>query len=294
MRNQPTYWLNMDSTGVTLHESGCAYVEKWARPPKWREFHTEEAARRSTGRSIQECKDCFRQVPRPGNGLDSPYHVVQEIAMRINSDIAKDPAQNWESVRDRIKADFADEFRVLYNRALIRSPDGSDLLAQAVGGIASKVRSETVRKMRDALMSAFENPPKIRALWSSTRQDIINKNKAAIGMLAQHDPSAPDGDALLNAALQELSGRVWLVDAPEVAPDAQFLTTRRPKPPQPDPPNGGDNGRKSRQPPNWLKWLQIVVALLAAVATLIGVTVWDILPIPIPCNLPIFSWLPRC
>ena len=223
-------------------------------------------------------------------GTPNQFEAVQKVTRRIQSALAEDRAQSWESVRDRIKADFAEEFRVLYNRALIRSPDGSDLIAEVAGGIAPQVRSATVGKMRDALVSAVENAPRVGALWSSTRQEIISANSAAIGMLAQYDISAPDGDALLKEALQELSGRVWLVDAPEVAPNARFLTNRCPEPPPPvPPPNNGVSGPTPR-----LKWLHIALTTLAAVATLIGVTVWDILPIPIPCDLPIFSLLPRC
>ena len=227
-------------------------------------------------------------------GTSSHFEVVQKVTRRIESALSEDRTQSWESVRDRIKADFADEFRVLYNRALIRSPDGSDLIAEVVGGIAPQVRSDTVREMRDALVFAVENAPRVGALWSSTRQDIICENNAAIGMLAQYDQSAQDGDALLNGALQELRGRVWLVDRCDVVPGrkVKYLTNQPPECGKSNKCNGGEPKNGGWQILPILKWVAALLSIAAAIATLIGVTVWDILPIP--CDLPIFSWLPRC
>ena len=228
-------------------------------------------------------------------GTSSHFEVVQKVTRRVESALSEDRAQSWESVRDQIKSDFSDEFRVLYNRALIRSPDGSDLIAEVVGDISPQVRGDTVREMRDALVFAVENAPRVGALWSSTRQDIIGENNAAIGMLAEYDSSAPDGDALLNGALQELRCKVYLVDRCDVAPgrNVKYLTNQPPV--ECKKPNGV-NGNGKPENGGWpiLKRVAVLLGIAAAIAGLIDVTVWDILPIPIPCDLPLFSWLPRC
>ena len=227
----------------------------------------------------------------------SRFEVVQKVTRRIKSALAEDRAQSWESVRDRIKTDFAEEFRVLHKRTQITYPDGSDLIAEVVGDIAPQVPGDTVRKMRDALVSAADNSPRPGALWSSTRKEIISKNSMAIGMLAQHDQSAPDGDALLSEALQELSGRVWFVTHKVGGEERKYLTNRRPaeheKRDECD--EGNDGGKTETE--GWpilliLRWVAVLLSITAAIAALIGVTVWDILPIP--CDLPLFSWLPRC
>ena len=66
-----SYWLNMDSAGFMLHKGSCGHVKAWAKPPKWKEFPDEEAARESTTAAIHECRDCFQseRIPddlRPG------------------------------------------------------------------------------------------------------------------------------------------------------------------------------------------------------------------------------------
>ena len=56
------YWINFDPpTGVNrLHRGDCEHVRKWARPPKWRRFETEEDARNAVAESrLRECKDCL-------------------------------------------------------------------------------------------------------------------------------------------------------------------------------------------------------------------------------------------
>ena len=53
-----SYWLNIDSTGVTLHKGSCGHVKAWAKPPKWKKFSSKESAQESTGRTIQECAIC--------------------------------------------------------------------------------------------------------------------------------------------------------------------------------------------------------------------------------------------
>ena len=228
--------------------------------------------------------------------------IVQSQASRIRSDTVRkmrdalvaalgdgnSPTAEWTEV----KADIQKANRLALG--ILSSVGENDPLPEVVRNQVPQARSETVRKMRRALVAAVENAPMNKEVWSKARQDIIGKNSAAIGMLAQHSQSAPDGDALLKEALQELSGRVCLVDAPEVAPNAKFLTNQCPEPSPPPRPQRLKWVRSVLPPWIWLKWLHIVLTTLAAVATLIGVTVWDILPIPIPCDLPIFSLLPRC
>ncbi len=355
MRNQPTYWLNMDSTGVTIHESGCVHVQKWARPPKWKEFPTEEAARSSTGRAIRECRDCI-QVPDPGNG--GPYHVVQEMAMRIQSALAEDPAQGWESVSERIKEEFAAKSRVLYNRALIDCPDGSDLLAQAVGGIeaqvrsgtalkmevaiesaladgnstsdewtevkagiqrdnrlalgmlasvgasdplaeavrsqAPRIRSETVSKMRDALTDAVPIHSSRMELWNPIREIALSENRLAIGALREMGEISNNGAGLLDEALRQTDLKIVVRrDIDPSGRPVEYLAgsqAKLPENPECEKPPGKGNGGRSNF--DILRLAAVLLSIAAAIATLIGVTVWDILPIP--CDLPIFSLLPRC
>ena len=59
--DQSSFWLNVNAAGVKLHKGDCGYVKEWApgHPNNWTEYPTEEAARRSTPRTIQECGICF-------------------------------------------------------------------------------------------------------------------------------------------------------------------------------------------------------------------------------------------
>ena len=341
----------MDSTGVTLHESGCAHVKKWAQPPKWKEFLTVEAAKLSTGRAIRECGDCV-QAPGPINGPGVLYPVVQKITMRIKSALAEDPAQIWESVRDRIRADFADEFRVLYNSAQIDYPDGSDLIAEVVGDIAPQVRSETVRnletaiestlmdgnlaksewaeikagilrdnrlalgmlssvgasepfpeavrsqapririaivrKMRDALTDAVPNHSSRMELWNPIRKIALSENCLATGALREIGDISDSGAGLLDEALRQTDLRIVVrCDIDPSGRPVEYLAgaqAQLPENPECEKPNESRSNLR----------LVVVLLSIAAIATLIGVTVWDILPIPIPCDLPVFSLLPRC
>ena len=55
------YWLNHDSTRVTLHREDCRHAEKWARPPKWERFENEEKAGAFTGRDVHLCHTCVKE-----------------------------------------------------------------------------------------------------------------------------------------------------------------------------------------------------------------------------------------
>ena len=230
------------------------------------------------------------------------YQVVQGMARGIESALANAPSQSWESTRDRIKADFAAESCALYKQAQCSYPDGSDLIVAVVQGIAPQVQSDTVRKMRVALVSAVENAPRNEVLWREVRRDIISENNAAIGMLAQHAPSALDGYALLDEARSQTGLRIVCKYGIDLDPGLPVEYLARPEA------NGQETSECEKPEPRWrkrirrffdslfggLRWVGVLLSIIAAIATLIGVTVWDILPIPIPCDLPIFSLLPRC
>ena len=59
----PYYWLNVDSTRVTMHRSSCEYIVTWAGREKveggWRPFETIEEGEAFTSRSIHFCQRCF-------------------------------------------------------------------------------------------------------------------------------------------------------------------------------------------------------------------------------------------
>ena len=56
--NPRSYWLNHDSTRVTLHKGTCGHV-RWAKKPKWEDFPNEKDARASTRSKIHNCQDCM-------------------------------------------------------------------------------------------------------------------------------------------------------------------------------------------------------------------------------------------
>ena len=224
MRNQPTYWLNNDSTGVTLHESGCAYVQEWAHPPKWKEFPTVEAARASTRRAIRECGVCMPLGREPGpitcwgprdtskqpNSV-SRYDVVERMAARVMSEIRDNPESDWASASGRIKREFARESEALYSQAQCAYLDGSDLISDAAAGRAPQIRDDVVGNMKTALVAEIENSRLGMALWSSVKEKILRDNRLAIGALRESGASsAPDvsdliGDALNNSGLRVVS-----------------------------------------------------------------------------------------
>ena len=215
MRNQPTYWLNMDSAGVTLHESACSYVINWAKPPKWKEFSTEEAARASTLRAIRDCRDCMSRHGVGGGFPPTPpvsrYDVVERMAARVMSEIRDNPESDWASVSERIKREFAGESETLYSQAQCDYPDGSDLIREAAAGRAPQIRNDAIGKIRAALVAEIENSRRGMALWSSVKEKILRDNRLAIGALREIGASsAPDvsdliGDALDNSGLRIVS-----------------------------------------------------------------------------------------
>ena len=104
-QSDDSYWLNMDSTGVVLHKGSCGHVRTSARPPKWKNFSSKESAQESTGRTIQECKDCFqseridfepRDVPEPPPPSGSSYWVYED---KVNSyaRVHKETSPCWQS-----------------------------------------------------------------------------------------------------------------------------------------------------------------------------------------------------
>ena len=284
MRNQPTYWLNNDSTGVTLHESGCAYVRKWARPPKWKEFPTTEAARNSTRRAIRDCGDCMSP------GFVSRYEVVERMAARVMSEIRENPESDWAFASERIKREFAGESATLYCQAQCDYRDGSDLIAEAVAHEASQIQDIAVGNMKTALVSAVENSPRGMALWSSVKEDILRENNLAIGALREYGLSAPDGSDLVGDALDASGLRI--VSRCDVLPGrkVKYIMKGRGKDPCPEEKRKGDVW-----PPRLLRsltWVHVIIGIAAALSALIGITIWDI--IPIPCDLWPFYQLPRC
>lgn len=233
------------------------------------------------------------------------FDVVQGMTRRIESAIAEDPAQSWESVRERIKGEFAAESRILYNRAVCQYPDGSDLLAEAVGRIAPQIRGETVRKMRDALTNAVPNHSSRMALWSQVREIALSENRLSIGALREIGEISDNGAGLLDQALSQTDLRIVLRCDIDPARPVEYLAGPQAKMPEKpecektDERNGDgetENGDGDCKTPlsTILRRVAVLLIITAAIAALIDVTVWDILPNPIPCDLPIFSWLPRC
>ena len=299
MGNKPTYWLNNDSTGVTLHESGCVHVQKWAQPPKWVEFPTSEAARASTRRAIRECGDC---MGRPGGGgcFVSRYEVVNGMAARVMSEIRENPESDWASASERIKREFACESETLYSQSQCDYADGSDLLKEAASQQAPQIKNDVIRGMQTALVSAVENAPRGMALWSQVRADILRKNNLAMEILRGLSLSPFVGPDLIDEALDGISSQVRVEVRDDVVPDheVEYLvkaTIEPPTPSKPSPPPEKVDG--DVWPPPILRsltWVHIIIGIVAALLALIGVTIWDF--IPVPCDLWPFSLysLPRC
>ena len=53
------YWINFDPARNTLHRGDCEHVQRWAREPKWRRFHTKEEACQAANWAIWECGVCL-------------------------------------------------------------------------------------------------------------------------------------------------------------------------------------------------------------------------------------------
>ena len=232
----------MDSAGVAIHKSACSYVINWAKPPKWKEFPTEEAARASTRRAIRECMDCMRRRGGDGGGGRPPsppdvtrYDVVERMAARVVSEIRENPDADWQSVSGRIKREFARESEMLYRRAQCDFPDGSDLIAEAAARRASQIRSAAVGNMQAALVAEIENSPRGMALWSSVKDKILRGSSLAIGALREsRPPSAPDGSDLIGEALNKSGLRV--VSRDDILPgrSIEYLVKPRDDAPAPE------------------------------------------------------------
>ena len=238
MRNRPTYWLNNDSTGVTLHEGGCAYVQEWAQPPKWQEFPTVEAARAWTRRVIRECRDCMSRHGAGGGFPPTPpvsrYDVVERMARRVISEIRDYPESDWVSASERIKREFAGESETLYSQAQCAYPDGSDLISDAAAGRAPQIRDIAVGNMKTALIAEIENSRLCMALWSSVKEKILRDNRLAIGALRESRlSSAPDGSDLIGDALN--NSRLRVVSRDDVLPGriVKYLVKPRDEAPAP-------------------------------------------------------------
>ena len=58
------FWLNFDTTGVTMHREGCLRIprdagdSKFPRNGKWEAFNTEDEARSATARAVRFAKCC--------------------------------------------------------------------------------------------------------------------------------------------------------------------------------------------------------------------------------------------
>ena len=228
------------------------------------------------------------------------FDVVQGMTRRIESAIAENPAQSWESVRERIKGDFAKESRILYNRAVCQYPDGSDLLAEAVGRVADDIRKDTVHKMQDALNNAIPIRSSRMALWSQVRESALSENRLAIGALREIGEISDNGAGLLDQALRQTDLRIVLRYDIDPARPVEYLAGPQAKMPEnpecekPDEGNGDGETENGDGKTSIPRWVAVLLTIAAVITALIGVTVWDILPIPIPCDLPLFSWLPRC
>ena len=286
MWNRSTYWINLDSTRVTLHKGTCRHVEIWApkSPKKWTEFPTEKAARDSTRSKIRECGDC---MSRRGGDVSTPpppvnrCKVVERMSACVMSEIRKNPESDWESASERIKREFARESAALHSHGQCAYPDGADLIWKAATRQAPRIRNTAIRKMITELVSAVENAPRNMALWRPVKQeDIPRKNSLAIGVLWECDLSAPNGSDLIAEALSKSGLRIVSRCDVMNGIKVEYLT--------------------KRQNVKWLtrilrfilKRAYVIICLLAALFALIGITIWDI--IPIPCDLWPFYQFPRC
>lgn len=220
--------------------------------------------------------------------------------MRIESAVAENPAQSWESVRERIKEEFAAKSRILYNRAVCQYPDGSDLLAEAVGRAAPQIRNETVSKMEVALNNAVPIRSSRMALWSQVSEIALSENRLAIGALREIGEISDNGAGLLDQALMQTDLRIVHRYDIDPARPVEYLAgpqVNGPEDPEcekTDEGNGDGETENGDGKTSIPRWVAVLLIITAAIVALIGVTVWDILPIPIPCDIPLFSWLPRC
>jgi len=222
------------------------------------------------------------------------HEVVGKMVARVLSETRENPELDWPSASERIKREFAGESETLYRQAQCDYPDGSDLIAEAVAHEAPQIRDIAVGNMKTALVSAVENSSQKMALWSSVKEKILRENSLAIGALREYGLSSPDSSDLIEKALH--NSRLWVVSRDDVSRcrKVEYLVT------EPLPPIGipshEENDKGDRWPSRLLRFLlnraYVIICLLAALFALIGITIWDI--IPIPCDLWPFYQLPRC
>ena len=226
------------------------------------------------------------------------YDVEEKIAARVKSEIRDNPVSEWANLRERLKREFSDEIKTLYCQGRCGDPEGRDLIEAAVGRHAPGIRSEVVHKIRTRLIEAVEDAPTKAALWSEVRKDILRENRLAIGVLESVVESADSSD-LIKEALKNVCDRARIVVRCDIAPGGKavkYLVKVGTEPPtgcMPCP-TGEDSLPESKRkfPRSKLTYVIITtLGALAAIATLLGVDVFDILPV---CSVWPFSAFPGC
>ena len=226
------------------------------------------------------------------------YEVEEKMAARVKSEIRDNPVSEWVNSRARLKREFSDEIKTLYDQSKC-DPEGRDLIEAAVDRHASGIRSEVVHKIRTRLINVVENAPtKAAALWSEVRKDILRENRLAIGVLESVVESADSSD-LIKEALKNVCDRARIVVRCDIAPGGKAVKylvkvgSETPTGCMPCP-TGEDSLPEPKRKFSRSKLTYVIITTLgalAAIATLLGVDVFDILPV---CNVWPFSAFPGC
>ena len=227
------------------------------------------------------------------------YDVEEKIAARVKSEIRDNPVSEWVNSRARLKREFSSEIKALYCQGRCEDPEGRDLIEAAVNRHAPDIRSEVVHKIRTRLIDVVEDAPtKAAALWSEVRKDILRENRLAMGVLESAVESADSSD-LIKEALKNVCDRARIVVRCDVAPGGKAVKylvkvgSETPTGCMPCPTGEYSLPEPKRKFPRSKLTYVIITTLgaLAAIATLLGVDVFDILPV---CNVWPFSVFPGC
>ena len=80
--NPTDFWLREDDAEITLHKGDCAYVARFANPPKWKKHPTERLARNATILPIRGRQSCN---PLPGDPSIKSLSIHEAIEKGFTS-----------------------------------------------------------------------------------------------------------------------------------------------------------------------------------------------------------------
>lgn len=209
----------------------------------------------------------------------SRYNVVERIAARVMYEIRKNPSQSWEPLQERIKWDFAREISDLCNQ--FRSiDDGADLIRGALDSKASQIRNRAVDKMKERIVTEVESAPSNMALWNPVKESALRENHLAVCILNELGKSASDGSDLLDQALGQTGFQI--ICRYDVSPEraVKYVAGLRAEIPHLPKEELSHEPGHSRSHPKLAVVIIGVLCLLAVIATLLGLTLFDVLPIP--------------